>query len=59
MCQTKYSLKFVPSYLILEETLLPAATAAEDPRLYFAMSMPGDTRDALSDITNITGMLSI
>ena len=27
LCQTKYSLKYVPSYLILEETLLPAATA--------------------------------
>jgi len=28
LCQTKYSLNFVPSYLILEETLLPAATAS-------------------------------
>ncbi|XP_066400482.1 uncharacterized protein [Miscanthus floridulus] len=30
--------------------------AAEDHRWYFAMSMLGDTRDALSDITNIAGI---
>jgi hypothetical protein len=37
----------------------PPLLPAEDPGWYFAMSTPEDMRDALSDITNIAGMLSV